>query len=91
MDVPYRSSGALSAAHYSIVRKVENAANDQDVERHLIEEVAALKSKLSANASQASVKLSQFALKFDVFPDTMQRISRCATVLSEHVIRRNNL
>ncbi|KAI0040369.1 ARM repeat-containing protein [Auriscalpium vulgare] len=47
MDVPFISSGALSSAHYAIVRHVELAKTAQDVDHFLLTEVASVRAKLS--------------------------------------------
>lgn len=47
MEVPFISSGALSRAHYVLVRKVEMAQTAQQADDHLFEEVVALRDRLS--------------------------------------------
>lgn len=47
MDVPFISSGALSRAHYVLVRKVELAQTPQQADDYLLEEVIALRDRLS--------------------------------------------
>ncbi|KAI9508829.1 ARM repeat-containing protein [Russula earlei] len=47
MEVPFISSGALSRAHYIIVRKVELAQTAQQADDYFLEEVAALRDRLS--------------------------------------------
>lgn len=47
MDVPFISSGALSRAHYALVRKVELAQTPQQADDYLFEEVIALRDRLS--------------------------------------------
>ena len=47
MEVPFISSGALSRAHYVLVRKVELAQSIQQADDYLLEEVAALRDRLS--------------------------------------------
>jgi hypothetical protein len=47
MEVPFISSGALSRAHYALIRKVELAQTSQQADDHLLEEVVALRDRLS--------------------------------------------
>jgi hypothetical protein len=47
MEVPFISSGALSRAHYVLVRKVELAKSTQQADNYLLEEVDALRDRLS--------------------------------------------
>ncbi len=47
MEVPFISSGALSRAHYALVRKVELAQTPQQADDHLLDEVVALRDRLS--------------------------------------------
>jgi AP-4 complex subunit epsilon-1 len=47
MEVPFISSGALSRAHYALVRKVELAQTPQQADDYLLEEVIALRDRLS--------------------------------------------
>lgn len=47
MEVPFISSGALSRAHYVLVRKVELAQSTQQADDYLLEEVVALRDRLS--------------------------------------------
>ncbi|TFY59621.1 hypothetical protein EVG20_g7714, partial [Dentipellis fragilis] len=47
MDVPFISSGALSRAHYTLVRNVESAATPQDADRFLFAEIDSLRDGLS--------------------------------------------
>ena len=47
MDVPFSSSGALSRAHYGIVRKVELASTPQHADQLLALEVKATHERLS--------------------------------------------
>jgi hypothetical protein len=43
MDVPFISSGAMSRAHYALVRKVEAANSPQLADRYLLAEIESLK------------------------------------------------
>jgi AP-4 complex subunit epsilon-1 len=47
MEVPYSSSGALSRAHYTLVRKVELAQTPQQADGYLYEELAVVSARLS--------------------------------------------
>ena len=47
MEVPFISSGALSRAHYALVCKVELAQTPQQADDYLLEEVIALRDRLS--------------------------------------------
>ena len=50
MDVPFQSSGALSRAHYSIVRKVETAEIVQQADQYLALELKAVHERLSRSS-----------------------------------------
>jgi AP-4 complex subunit epsilon-1 len=43
MDVPFISSGAMSRAHYALVRKVESANSPQLADRYLLSEIQSLR------------------------------------------------
>jgi hypothetical protein len=47
MQVPFISSGALSRVHYSLVRKVELAQTTQQADGYLLDEVVAVRERLS--------------------------------------------
>ncbi|EDR09136.1 uncharacterized protein LACBIDRAFT_296456 [Laccaria bicolor S238N-H82] len=47
MDVPFSSSGALSRAHYVIVRKVESATSSQAADQHLAAEIKSIRRQLA--------------------------------------------
>jgi AP-4 complex subunit epsilon-1 len=47
MQVPFISSGALSRAHYALVRKVELAQTAQQADSYLLEEVVVVCDRLS--------------------------------------------
>ena len=46
MDVPFHSSGALSRAHYAIVRKVESSSSVQSADQHLFLEIKSIQDQL---------------------------------------------
>jgi AP-4 complex subunit epsilon-1 len=47
MDVPFISSGALSRAHYTLVRKVEGSGSESAVNHVLEAEVKAIREQLA--------------------------------------------
>jgi len=47
MDVPFHSSGAMSRAHYAIVRKVESSISIQSADQDLFLEIKSIKVQLS--------------------------------------------
>jgi hypothetical protein len=47
MDVPFHSSGAISRAHYAIVRNLETAVSTQTADQHIFLEIKSLKDKLA--------------------------------------------
>jgi hypothetical protein len=47
MDVPFISSGAISRAHYAIVRKVETATSSQLADQYLLAEVKSIRYRLA--------------------------------------------
>lgn len=47
MDVPFLSSGALSRAHYALVRQAENAASLQAVDDILLAQVASIRKQFA--------------------------------------------
>lgn len=47
MDVPFISSGALSRAHYALVRKVEESTSESTVSRVLETEVKSIRLQLA--------------------------------------------
>ncbi|KDR75335.1 hypothetical protein GALMADRAFT_140851 [Galerina marginata CBS 339.88] len=47
MDVPFHSSGAISRAHYAIVRKVESAPSVEAADQHIFLEVKSIQAQLS--------------------------------------------
>lgn len=46
MDVPFISSGAMSRAHYALVRKVENAVSPQAADQILLNELDVVRRNL---------------------------------------------
>ncbi|KAH9952123.1 ARM repeat-containing protein [Amylocystis lapponica] len=51
MDVPFISSGAMSRAHYALVRKIETAQSPQLVDQILLAEVDSIRNHLALTAS----------------------------------------
>lgn len=47
MDVPFHSSGAMSRAHYAIVRKVESALTIQSGDQHIFLEINFIQEQLA--------------------------------------------
>jgi hypothetical protein len=47
MDVPFHSSGAMSRAHYAIVRKVESASTIQSGDQHIFLEINFIQERLA--------------------------------------------
>ncbi|VDB85198.1 unnamed protein product [Peniophora sp. CBMAI 1063] len=47
MDVPFASSGALSAGHYALVRKVELSQTLEEADEHLRSEIRAIQRRLT--------------------------------------------
>lgn len=47
MDVPFRSSGALSRAHYALVRKIESASTVESADQDIFLEINSLNAQLS--------------------------------------------
>ncbi|PPQ74498.1 hypothetical protein CVT26_007958 [Gymnopilus dilepis] len=47
MDVPYHSSGAMSRAHYAIVRKVESASSRHAADQDIYLEIQSVQTRLS--------------------------------------------
>ncbi|PPQ89520.1 hypothetical protein CVT25_012192 [Psilocybe cyanescens] len=47
MDVPFHSSGAMSRAHYAIVRKVESAPSIHSADQYLALEIRSIQAQLS--------------------------------------------
>jgi AP-4 complex subunit epsilon-1 len=52
MDVPFHSSGAMSRAHYAIVRKVESAPTIQSGDQHIFLEVNFIQERLANSKLQ---------------------------------------
>lgn len=46
MEVPFISSGAMSRAHYTLVRKVETASSPSEADQHLLAEVENIRDRL---------------------------------------------
>ncbi|PCH37830.1 ARM repeat-containing protein [Wolfiporia cocos MD-104 SS10] len=47
MDVPFVSSGAISRAHYALVRKIETASSPQLADQYLLAEVDSIREQLT--------------------------------------------
>lgn len=46
MEVPFHSSGAISRAHYAIVRKIESASSVQTADQHIFLEIKSIQEQL---------------------------------------------
>ena len=62
MDVPFISSGALSRAHYSLVRKVEEATSPSEADQYLLAEVEHVRDRLTRSASTVVSELHIYGL-----------------------------
>ncbi|KAI6125691.1 armadillo-type protein [Pisolithus croceorrhizus] len=71
MDVPFASSGAMSRAHYSLVRKVETAASVQAADRVVLDEINTIRSTLQ-----------QPYLPVKVCKESLVLLLYCATALN---------
>ena len=56
MDVPFISSGAISRAHYALVRKVESSDSTQSADHHILAEVENIRRQM-ARSTPSSVRL----------------------------------
>jgi len=83
MDVPFLSSGALSRAHYTLVRQVENAASLQAVDDVLLVQVASIRKQFAGRP--LSMVCAPSLCPPNSQPDRclarIQRMSNCPTVL----------
>ena len=82
MDVPFSSSGAISRAHYALVRKIETAT-PQAADQILLAEVHTIRTQL-ARSTLTLVSLKQWYLyrtKLIVVPETMQGVSGPSALL----------
>jgi len=50
MDIPFTSSGAMSRAHYALVRKVESTTSAQLVDQYLLAEIRSIRHRLAQPA-----------------------------------------
>ena len=76
MDVPFLSSGALSRAHYALVRKVESATSSSQVDQIVLAEIETIRSRF-ARSVHTTVRLYHLP-RFDRLPpyaETDERIS----------------
>lgn len=53
MDISFSRSGALSTAHYALVRKIETAVSQQVIDGILLDEVRTIQRKLGRPTSLA--------------------------------------
>lgn len=85
MDIPFISSGALSRAHYALVRKVEIAASLSEADEHLLAEVEHVRDRLTRSASSAVSSVSLGTVHnvscLYTVTETSQRVPRHPAVL----------
>ena len=60
MDVPFRSSGALSRQHYGLVRRVEEEISLQAADKLVVNEVEVVKRQMSEPGLQLVRDLCKF-------------------------------
>lgn len=74
MDVPFISSGALSRAHYALVRKTETAPSPQAADQLLFAEVESIRSQLARSTLTlvCQILCSTIARKLISLSETMQ-------------------
>ena len=78
MDVPFLSSGAMSRAHYALVRKVETAPSS--VDQIILAEVAAIRERLTRSmASIVCQSIRESAA--DLTPCTLQKQTKECHIL----------
>lgn len=70
MDVPFISSGAISRAHYALVRKVETAPSPQVADQYLLDEVDAVRDQL---ARSTLTLVCRWCLCYPSHPDPGQK------------------
>lgn len=81
MNVPFYSSGALSHAHYALVKKVESAGTSQAVDEILKAEVATIRDRLSRR-SLSSVGPNSFLSSVTPLTHTIQeQCKECLVIL----------
>lgn len=51
MDVPFLSSGAMSRAHYALVRKVETAPSPSQVNQIILAEIENVRARFARSVS----------------------------------------
>ncbi|KAH9977107.1 armadillo-type protein [Lactifluus volemus] len=78
MQVPFISSGALSRVHYSLVRKVELAQTTQQADGYLLDQVVAVRERLSRpgfSSVGSALLLSRKGFSLNI-PDCLVPVSR---------------
>lgn len=83
MDVPFSSSGALSRAHYAIVRKVESATSSQAADQHLAAEIKSIRRQLAHPALDLvrNLLLALAAAWAEFLLESMQRMPDHSLIL----------
>jgi len=82
MDVPFHSSGAMSRAHYAIVRKVESSASIQSADQDLFLEIKSIQAQLS----HPRLQIVHPVLKYNPFCDLalnfcQEKCKECLVIL----------
>jgi hypothetical protein len=84
MQVPFISSGALSRVHYSLVRKVELAQTTQQADGYLLDQVVAVRERLSRpgfSSVGSALLLSRKGSSLNI-PDCLGPVSRMSYPLA---------
>lgn len=71
MEVPYSNSGASSAAHYALVRNVENAKSSQHAEELLVAEKERVRRRLMVKTLTPVRSICCFHLKIPALTGLM--------------------
>ena len=89
MEVPFLSSGALSRAHYTLVRQVENAASLQAIDDIILAQVASIQKRFAGRQLSVVCPLSHSSpdSQPDRYLGRMQRAPDCAVVLRYDLYR----
>ena len=90
MDVPFLSSGALSRAHYALVRNVEVASSPPIADQYLLQEVEDIRDRLAhpisaVGSTDATCQGLELTMVFDV--EANERMSHHAVILLNELHR----
>lgn len=83
MDVPFISSGAMSRAHYALVRKVETATSIPAADQLLLTEIETIRERF-AHTTLTEVSLAcatRYAIIESCAVDADKRVSHIVTLL----------